>query len=232
MKKILVLAPVMPQQSDLESLANTLSFLQEGNQIDFIDPLSITEKFSQAAYYEFWQNELKKKILHYDALFGFSFGGIILQQCFPGFAGIRKPIILFSTPTFADRTLEEKLGKVIRLSREKRIDEALYALYSPVFYPNHPPQEVLTTHNKKSAARRLIFGLQRVLHTDSRTILQETEVTHLHLIGEHSQLVNRTNVNAPKTGRLVEVPGAGMRVLQNNPAYCHKLIMEWLNDAV
>ncbi len=76
----------MPQQSDIESIASTLSFLEAVYQIDFIDPLAINKTFSidisNDVYYQLWQDHLKKWLVNYDAFFGFSFGGVILQQCF------------------------------------------------------------------------------------------------------------------------------------------------------
>lgn len=228
-KRILVLVPVMPDQSDIESIAKTLTFLQGDFQLDFLDPLSILEPVSKEAYYQLWQNELAKRLNDYEGFFGFSFGGVILQQCFSLFAATPKNILLFSTPTFADEGLQKKLGEVIRLCQENKVGEALRYLYPQVFYPNLPPPEAFLVADEKEAARRLIFGLQRVLETDSRKILNDTRVDHLHLIGEYSRLVNLDNVTQPKTGRLVVVPKAGMRILQDNESFCHNLIVQRLD---
>lgn len=233
-KKILTIAPVMPQQSDIESIASTLSFLQVVYQIDFIDPLAINRDLSadisNQAYYQIWQDHLKKWLTNYDAFFGFSFGGVILQQCFSLFADSKKPIVLFSTPTFADHTLQKKLGDVIDFCKANRVNDALASLYKEVFSPHDAPLQVLAESSMVSAAERLIFGLQRVLDTDATSILQQTTVDHLHLIGECSNLVNKENVLTPRTGNLFIVPQAGMRVLQDNPSYCKKLILERLNS--
>ncbi|KTC96851.1 hypothetical protein [Legionella feeleii] len=233
-KKILTIAPVMPQQSDIESIASTLSFLEVVYQIDFIDPLAINETFSvntsNEVYYQLWQDHLKKWLATYDAFFGFSFGGVILQQCFSLFADSKKPIVLFSTPTFADNALQKKLGDVIALCKANRVNDALISLYKEVFSPNEAPLQILPENRVMSAANRLIFGLQRVLDTDATAILEQTMVDHLHLIGECSALVNKENVLAPGIGDLCIVPQAGMRVLQDNPSYCKKLILERLNS--
>ncbi|MFV0821959.1 hypothetical protein HRQ65_10830 [Tatlockia micdadei] len=229
MKKILTLAPVMPQESDIEDIAKTLSFLNCEFQIDFVDPLSVADNLPNEGYYRLWQNELEKQLVNYDAFFGFSFGGVILQQCFVLFEQVKKPIVLFSTPTFADDQLQEKLGKVIRLCKGNRVVEALEGLYDHVFFPNKAPQIDYQRYNLEIASKRLIFGLQRVLETDSTEILNNSTVDHLHLIGELSNLVNRNNVITPKVGRLVIVPEASMRVLQDNQDYCKSLILEQLS---
>lgn len=230
MKKrtILVLAPIMPQCSELETIAPALAFLKGAYQLDFVDPLAIMAPVSNSAYYELWWERLSQSLNQYDAFIGFSFGGVILQQCFSLFENLNKPLILFSTPSFADASLREKLGEVISLCEQIAVEQALASLYRNVFLPHQPPAGVSETEDKALAASRLIFGLQRVLTTDSRSVLAEASVEHLHLIGENSHLVNQNNVVAPKTGRLVIVPGSSMRVLQDNLPYCQKIILESL----
>ncbi len=63
-------------------------------------------------------------------------------------------------------------------------------------------------------------------------VVNNTKVDHLHLIGECSNLVNNENVVAPKTGCLVQVPQAGMRVLQDNLPFCQKIIIERLRSEI
>ena len=230
MRKILVIGPVSPQEEDLLSLKNTLSFLAEEYIVDCVDSLSIHQDVSNERYYQLWKQKLMCCIPDYDAFFGFAFGGVILQQCFSLFATMRKPIILFSTPTFADCSLTQKLGRVIRLCKENKLEHALNALYQPVFYPNLMPPLAIESMNQSVALERLIFGLTRVLHTDATDLLKENKVPHLHLIGECSALVNTENVIAANNGHLIVVPKASMRVLQDNLSYCKKIIEEVLNS--
>lgn len=237
-KKILTLGPVMPYESEIATIATTLAFLEQDYQIDYLDPLSIGffqnasaasfAELNNEAYYRIWESEIKKKLEHYDAFFGFSFGGVILQQCFSLFAGLKKTILLFSTPTFADEALEEKLGWVVRLCQEQELLKALNYLYEQVFYPNPSPLKFEILDHSELALSRLIFGLQRVLATNSAQIVRKASVEHLHLIGEYSALVNQANVEIPQTGHLVIVPTAGMRVLQDNPSFCQTIILRWL----
>lgn len=229
-KKIITIGPVSAQSEDMASIASTLSFLDEDYDVDYLDSLSIMENVPNQTYYELWKQKLTPCVNEYDAFLGFSFGGVIIQQCFPLFAThLHKPIILFSTPTFADTELIKKLGKVIQLCHEKKLEEALNALYQPVFYPNPMPALSINTIDEEQAYARLIFGLSRVLNTDSTTALQENTVEHTHLIGEYSDLVNKSNVAPPNNGHLEVVPKASMRVLQDNPSFCQKVIMEILN---
>jgi len=227
MKKILALAPIMPQETDMEGIASTTAFLNKNYQVDFVDPLTYIELSKD--YYQLWRHKLKEMLSYYDAFLGFSFGGVILQQCFTLFKDVKKPIILFSAPTFANKALQEKLGEVIFLSQKNQLDKAITSLYKHVFYPNSLPQGLGVIDNKELAVQRLIGGLQQVLATDSRNILQESSVEHLHFLGEYSDLVNTDNVVAPKGGCLTIVPGAGMRVLQDNPSFCQEKILERLS---
>lgn len=230
-KKVLTLGPVSAQPEDIAAIAQSLAFLDEDYRIDYLDSLSIMHEVPNQDYYQLWQQKLASYLDDYDAFFGFSFGGVILQQCFSLFAKTPKAIILFSTPTFADPALQEKLGTVIRLCQEDKLEEALKALYQPVFYPHKMPALTLDHRNKAQAYARLIFGLTRVLNTDARAILQENKVPHLHLIGADSNLVNRHNVLAANHGRLISVPHASMRMLQDEPIFCQKVILEALNNA-
>lgn len=229
MKKILVILPVLPQKSYADSIGQSLLFLNENYQLDLVDPLDISDEIEIELYYQQCQAWLKKVIANYDALFGFSFGGVILQQCFPILEQENKPIVLFSTPTFADNDLKIKLGEVISLCKEHKVDEALALLEQYVVPPNKQALKIFEINNKDETVKRMVFGLQRVLDTDSRGILQKTNVAHLHLIGECSNLVNIKNVIASKKGHLLSVPQAGMRVLQDNLIFCKQAMIESLN---
>jgi hypothetical protein len=228
-KKILVILPIFPQHSFIAPIAKSLEFLHHSCEIDLVDPLTISEEFDGARYYQHCQLWLSKRTSVYDAFFGFSFGGMILQQCFPLLEQVNKPIVLFSTPTFVDEALKHKLSEVIRLCKAHHVDEALTVLYRHVCYP-HP----LKTHSfeiidKPTAAARLIFGLLHVLTTNSQVILQQTKVDHLHLIGACSDLVTIDHVAVTNAGRLMQVPQAGMHVLQDNLSFCKRAIMEHLD---
>lgn len=229
-KKILVITPDTPHPSYIQSVISPLAFLNDQFTIHPVDSLNIMKDVSLKEYYALWNEVLSNYIPHYDAFFGFSFGGVILQQCFSLFSNSNKPIILFSTPSFADPSLKEKLGTVISLCQERQVDKALHSLYQHVYFPHQMPEQAHEPiDNNHLAAERVIYGLNRVLETDATSVLKTCEVDHIHLIGEHSDLVNEHNTVPPKTGNLIKVPGAGMRVLRDNPLFCSQVIREALN---
>ncbi|KTC64491.1 Uncharacterised protein (plasmid) [Legionella adelaidensis] len=227
MKKIKIIAPVMPCPRDIEKIAASLSFLNTKYILDFVDPLSHSISIHSKNYYDCWNEYLQVEIDKYDAFLGFSFGGVILQQCFPQFVKIPKPLFLFSTPSFSNFALQEKLGKVITLCKENKAEEAIRQLTSDVaFFPEDIVE--IKVENPDEACERLIYGLQKVLDTDSVPILEKYPVTYWHFIGDSSRLVNNANVIPPQSGELFEVPHAGMRVLQDNPDFCRQKILEKL----
>lgn len=225
MKKIAVFLPDLPQKSYIRPLEQSLSFLSSDYLLDFIDPNDLNEELDNAIFYQCWREQVKKMLPHYDAFLGFSFGGVILQQCLSLFVAIKKPIILFSTPAYANEALRQKLGEVITLCKQHHLEAALKHLYQFVNSPYQLRNKLGAIKNKEDAETRMISGLQRVLETDSRAILQTTAVHHVHLIGQYSALVNDENTIAPKAGRLIVVPQAGMRVLQDNLLYCKAIIL-------
>lgn len=229
-KKILVLTPDTPDPSYIESIVNSLAFLQNKYLVHPLDSLSIMEDLPNAVFYQQWQKKLAPYLLDYDVFFGFSFGGVILQQCFSLFANPNKPLILISAPTIADHSLKQKLGAVISLCEQQRVDEAMHLLYQHVYYPNPIPTAIHKILDYKTAAQRVIYGLNRVLTTDSSDIIANSSVVHLHLIGELSDLVNKNNVLPAKNGTLVSVPNAGMRIFRDQPAFCQQVILEFLNN--
>ncbi|HBD7310585.1 TPA: hypothetical protein KKX07_001257 [Legionella pneumophila] len=231
-KRLLIIGPVSTQSSSLRHLSQNLSFLNPYYSIECLDPLVTLQECPDEEYYGIWQNQLKPLIKIYDAFVGFSFGGVILQQCFSILSGEKKQIILFSTPTFADSILREKLETVISLCSQNKLEEGLSSLYQAVYAPHSIPDASLQYLNRELAIKRLIFGLTKVLKTNCVSILNHCNVNHLHLIGEKSQLVNTNNVIKPSCSQLIVVPEASMRVLESNPTFCKEIIFKALNHEI
>lgn len=228
MKKVAVFLPVMPQRSFMSSIVDALAFLKPEFQCDFIDPYEIHADVSNALYYLKWKERLQQKV--YDAYLGFSFGGVILQQCFSILEPLKKPMLLFSTPTFTNEDLTSKLGKVIHLCKQQRVLEGVTSLYQYALFPNPLPETSYTLANEAESGARLVHGLQKVLDTNSEEILWSTKIKYTHFIGEQSSLVNLSNVGVAVNGSLRVVPNAGMRVLQDNIDFCRPIILQQLRS--
>ncbi len=228
MKKIAVFLPDLPQLSYLKPIEQSLSFLTPEYGLDFIDPYEIHEEVSNEFYYTKWQERIKNCDTQYDAFLGFSFGGVILQQCYPILECLEKPLLLFSTPSFANERLRTKLNRVIELCRKQRVQEGLQYLYQHVSR-RALPTTTFPLDNEIETAQRIIFGLQRVIDTDATEMIRNTQLSYTHFIGEASNLVKRENVILGENGTLWVVPKAGMRVLQDNLPFCQTKILEVLH---
>ena len=188
------------------------------------------EGTNQVQFFAEWHSKIKSSLPHYDAFFGFSLGGVVLQQCFDLFKNAHKPLILFSVPSFSDGLLSERLDHVINLIKENSVIAAIHELNLYVFHPHSAPKH-MAIQDIAQAASRLLHGLQFVRDTDSRHALKKFAVSYLHLIGEESLLVNSNNVEPPVSGELIMVPKSGMRILQNNVSYCMVPIIKFLEGA-
>lgn len=227
-KKILVLLPAMPDPSFAKPIGQSLNFiLQRRYLIEYIDPYELHGSMDNMQYYQLWRERIASLLRHYDAFFGFALGGVILQQCLPLFKSNARTIVLFSSPTFIDDELRQKLKTVIALCQEKRLNEALLYLYQHVSYPGKLGHS-FCIKDKATAAERLVSGLKRVLETDSSSVINSCNVPLIHFIGEESSLVKKKNILVPKDASLYVVPKAGMRVLEDNPGICQKIILEKL----
>ena len=225
-QKIVVLLPDLPQASFAEPIKQSLSFLTERHfEIDLIDPYEIHGEMDNKQFYQLWRERLARLIEQYDIFFGFSFGGVILQQCLPLFETHNKSIFLFSSPSVINVELRQKLQQVIMLCNKGQLTAALTLLYQYVDHPNQI-KRIFSIDDEALATNRLVSGLERVLTTDCQPILQTTKVAFAHFLGQESGLVKRENVVAPDSAILYTVTGAGNRVLQDNPAFCQNIILK------
>lgn len=229
-KKLLVIGPITPKYSEIVSISDSLNFLRPNYEIKFFDSLeNVSNEISSKNFYFDWLNKLKYESSNFDGFLGFSFGGVILQKSFTLFENINKPIILFSTPSFIDHSLNIKLTTIVEKIKSGQLKEAIQHLNNNVFYPNNPPQKAYFPDDSGQESLRMIKGFEFILKTDSRKILSGTTIQYLHFVGDQSLLVNRDNVVQSINGKIDYVPVSGMRVLQDNPHYCIKKISEFLS---
>ena len=231
-KKVFVLAPILPDWNHVNLIEKVVNLLlgSEENILNIIDPLSCLENDAKI-FYPWWLRKLEKEINNYDVFLGFSFGGVILQQCFSLFENINRKIILFSTPSFINFALYQKLNKIIQLIKLGLVEDALALHDKWVFSPNAVPYQIkepVSSAAVENIISRVLHGLNLILKTDSREKLKNTSIQYTHLIGEKSVLVNHQNVVVSTHGKLIIVPNAGMRVLQDNFPYCQQILREIL----
>lgn len=235
MNKLLVIGPILSEWSQIKYIADTLNFLAETHHITYLDPLedmTLTQNFT--AFSRVWKEKMHAVLSLYDVFIGFSLGGLILQECFPKVAETKlsneKKFIFLSVPSFINKTLYDRLQTVIQQIENGNINEGVNKKNEYVFAPYPFPEKLEALKNPVLAGLRIIQGLKLVLNSDSRTLLKQTTVPYMHFVGEQSALVNQDNVIHPYPEHLHIVPKAGMRVLQDNPAYCIPHIKRYLSQ--
>lgn len=227
MKKLIVIGPATAQTEDLKIIKRSLDFLSASYEITVLDPLEVpgNDYSNPRLFFDYWVKEIEIKFSQAHVFFGFSLGGVILTQCFPLFATEKKPLFLFSTPSYADDELKKKLQQVISLCQENSIDEAIFLLQS---YLGGKPKTLPLIKEKIKASKRLALGLSMVMDTDCREPIQHQPVFYTHFIGKESNLVTSAQIVKGPKGQIIQVPHAGMRVLEDNPEYCQRHILRRL----
>lgn len=228
MKKIAIFSPVLAEYREMVSISNDLAFLNKNFHVDYFDSLeNVLISSEENNFFSHWKFKIKSMLFKYDLFFGFSLGGVILQQCMELLLEINKKMVFFSVPSFCNKALYQKLNEVITLINEQSVESGIHQLNEFVLYPKvmHYPIQL---HDRNNAKLRLSMGLKWVRDTDSRPLLKKTKVNYLHFIGEESALVDIKNVIKPDCCQLEIVPRSGMRVLQNNPQYCIDKIKNFL----
>lgn len=229
-KKILAIGPITPCQSDLTGISQTLHFLDDDYDVNFQDSLeSVKDDVEREAFFESWRYRIKKSASEYDGFIGFSFGGVILQQCFMLPELQNKPIVLFSVPSFIDAPLKHQLDEILHLIEIQQLQASISLLNKSVFYPYEVPSKAFPHALSDEVTLRMFKGFSFILDTDSRDMLNSTQLDYLHFVGDQSRLVNRGNISLTSTGEVHFVPESGMRVLQDNPSFCISEILRFLS---
>lgn len=230
MKKIIILGPVLPSWSEIEVIAKSLSFLKNDYDLLFLDPLTdALENPAQVNNYSLWKDRIKSYMNECVAFIGFSFGGVILRQCFDLFDEIKKKFILISVPEKIDQALLEKLNKIVVYAEQKNAELAMQEYTQSVFFSSKSVLRNVDLKENLMICRRLSVGLKAVLDISNSGPLISRNIKYLSLFGEMSNLVNVNHIEPSAGGRCVVVPNAGMRVLQDNPIFCQSIIMEELS---
>ena len=82
MKNILVILPDIPTRAHQDAILKTLLFLKEHQyELTLIDPYDYHCDLDNQAFYKAWQDRFDGWCEQYDAFLGFSYGGVIIQQC-------------------------------------------------------------------------------------------------------------------------------------------------------
>lgn len=234
-KKLLVLCPVLPNPMDIVRIQSSLAFLTQYYELTYNDPLEVVEQ-DPKIFFKIHQDKLLSIINNYDAVLGFSLGGILVQNIYAKVTDLEQKIVLLSTPSFINDKLEVNLKNIIDLigqgTDKAKVNSAFDLFYNLVNYASTNSSGITTQPNKQNfdmnASFRLAMGLSYVLATDATKVLQESSINYLNILGENSKLVNKNNVLCGKNGIVKTIPNSGMRVLEHNPELTQNLIKNYL----
>lgn len=232
-KRVLAIAPIMACPTFMSPFRKTINRFFNNRNLNLIDPLTENLLVDNTQFYADWEKKLFELSSQFDCLVGFSLGGVIIQQSFPILAKLSKSpkIMIFSTPSFVNKNLKVRLEEVINLAQQNKLQEAHKTKMKYVLAPHQKAIESTPFTNPKLAKRRLISGLKRILSTSSHgQVTSPDSPTHVHFIGNNSILVNRDNVCVSPNGKLLNVPNAGMRVLEDNSKFCKEEIREYFYE--
>lgn len=219
----------MAEVSHQVAIVKSLFFLEKmGFKLTWVDPLELDLFVDNQAFSHNWQRRFKNWIDTFDVFLGFSFGGTIIQQCFSVIDAYDKPVILFSSPSRVNDTLYNKLNEVVMLCQEGALSDALDTLYRFVYLKSEQMTKLHVSNHKKGC-ERMISGLKRVMSTDLSLVVQAFSKKYIHFIGQHSNLITASDILMGPNGCLIQVPQAGMRILEDNPSYCQPMILDYLS---
>ena len=183
MKKILILLPILPNPDEASYISNSLKFLSKDYQLIFLDPLKNSINLTKSKnFIKNLKHIINDSLNNYDIFMGFSLGGVILQQSFDLFSAYNKKIVLYSTPSFCNQQLYEKLDNIKALVLKGLLSEAIKQKNSYVFYPFPSPTHTKNNYESKESSNRLLHGLEFILNIDSREILSKYPINYIHLI--------------------------------------------------
>lgn len=228
MKKVLILSPILFNWQEITIIKESLKFLNVIADIDYIDSTS-SGKIANSAqdFFLDWRDKMMLIRDKYDIFIGFSFGGVVLQQVINILKG--KKIIFISSPFKPSHQLKTRLNAIKILLQSGKIESGLTLHNSYVFAPFNPPANKIECTNCARDIDRVINGYSILLDTDSTIKLMQADTRSINLIGEKSSLVTVGDVFTNEFHTIVKIPSSGMRVLQDNPSFTHKIITDFIN---
>ncbi len=191
-------------------------------QFDYIDIISFSKGCTQIeCSVKMFKEWLLSQAGNYDFFIGFAYGGVVLQYSMDLLGD--KKVILISSPEYMNEELDEKLTLLKKMLIKNLTYEAIDLLDSFI-YTDQLSCKYKFNIPLKEVNLRLQNGFQMILtmeqfNNDSDNVMK--------LVGQNSKLVNINSIFAQNN--VVEIPDAGMRIIEENPHKVKETINEFLN---
>lgn len=239
--RAVILGPVSPSFDD-GAFCSVLSdaLVGRGLGVLIVDTPAIVESLASArepaGVVEGLAERLRGPASGASLLAGYALGGtlaVMLARYLP-----QVPRILsISGPGFVDAALRRGLAPLMNALEAGQLGDALRLLAESVAPLGQAPgaqhRDAFGSESgpgELAVRRRMLAGFRLLLELDARAEAAGYEGELLGLVGELSQLATAEN-QAFTPGphrRLVSVPGAGMRVLRDDPEFAMRAIEAWL----
>ncbi|QIV94078.1 hypothetical protein [Allofrancisella frigidaquae] len=217
MKKVAVIGPILARWKDHVYLMKPFDkLLNQELRFEAIDPLTFCygcDSLEQARNNFLGWLKLNKN--EYDIFMGFALGGTLIQTVFDDGTLDDKKVILFSSPSIADKGLKTKIGKILEYLDKADLTNALITKEKiAANLDDYVIKHELSEIEEKEAIERMQLGFNLILQANL-SILEKVPKNTKVYIGEKSQLATLNNVRLP-TNKQVIVPNASMRLFQDN----------------
>lgn len=223
----LIFSPLRTSWPEKTPLIELVEVLLPNHKLLYVDSLQwLGESQDFFGYVKALKKDVSKFIDNADVVMGFSLGGTIIQYLFPTFSNAHKKIIIFSSPTYINYSLNKKLSLIRDLLALGKTDKAIKLFNKYVGSTVIDVDESLNINEQS----RLVRGINLLLTADAKVAVSQKATSYLHLLGKNSLLVSPKSVATSVNGDFQLVPNAGMRVLEDNFAYCQELIHKYLES--
>lgn len=238
--RAVILGPVSPSFDD-GAFCSVLSdaLVGRGFGVLIVDTPAIVESLASArglaGVVEGLAERLRGPASGASLLAGYALGGTLAVKLARYLPQVPR-ILSISGPGFVDAALHRGLAPLMNALEAGQLGHALRLLAASVAPRGQAPgaqhRDAFGSESGlgELAVRRMLAGFRLLLELDARAEAASYEGELLGLVGELSQLATAEN-QAFTPGphrRLVSVPGAGMRVLRDDPEFSMRAIEAWL----
>ncbi|MCX4240908.1 hypothetical protein [Paraliomyxa miuraensis] len=238
--RAVILGPVSPSFDD-GAFCSVLSdaLVGRGFGVLIVDTPAIVESLASARglahVVEGLAERLRGPASGASLLAGYALGGTLAVKLARYLPQVPR-ILSISGPGFVDAALRRGLAPLMSALEAGQLGHALRLLAESVAPLGQAPgaqhRDAFGSESGlgELAVRRMLAGFRLLFELDARAEAASYEGELLGLVGELSQLATAEN-QAFTPGphrRLVSVPGAGMRVLRDDPEFAMRAIEAWL----
>jgi pimeloyl-ACP methyl ester carboxylesterase len=231
-RRAVIFGPVTPSWDGGEFCAPlTQLLLERGYGVAIVDTPALIEGDGDRTPAPAWLDSVAGRLVELASgaclLAGYALGGTLALKFSRHFPNTER-VLCLSGPGFVDATLQSHLARLIEELRARRLGQALSCLAALVAPAGSAPEarhrdtvSVESDAEIEPACRRMLRGFELLAKLDSREEVAAFGGEVLCMIGELSQLATADNqaIVPGRRQRLMTVPGAGMRLLKDNPRF-------------